>query len=168
MRTGNSKTLFPWAHTGGHSKNRESCTPFSMAGITLKMNIIQRVVRPSALPRMGVAQFRTTSVAASELYTERQAKLNRPVSPHVTIYAFPIVSISSITNRVTGVMLSSKCQACAFFVYHWFHKTLQKRNTDVAFFGLALPGTLQSNLLFCPSASLYWCSNYIIKSLKCK
>ena len=89
-----------------------------MAGITLKMNIIQRVVRPSALPRMGVAQFRTTSVAASELYTERQAKLNRPVSPHVTIYAFPIVSISSITNRVTGVMLSSKCQACAFFVYH--------------------------------------------------
>jgi succinate dehydrogenase (ubiquinone) cytochrome b560 subunit len=30
----------------------------------------------------------------------------RPVSPHVTIYAFPMAAISSITNRVTGVALS--------------------------------------------------------------
>jgi succinate dehydrogenase (ubiquinone) cytochrome b560 subunit len=30
----------------------------------------------------------------------------RPVSPHVTIYAFPIAAISSITNRVTGITLS--------------------------------------------------------------
>ena len=40
-----------------------------------------------------------------ETYTQRQAKLGRPVSPHVTIYAFPITAISSITNRVTGVGL---------------------------------------------------------------
>lgn len=26
----------------------------------------------------------------------------RPVSPHVTIYTFPITALSSITNRVTG------------------------------------------------------------------
>ena len=44
-----------------------------------------------------------------EPYTERQAKLNRPVSPHVTIYAFPTVAISSIMNRVTGVALSGTC-----------------------------------------------------------
>eukprot|EP00980_Cylindrotheca_fusiformis_P005729 scaffold1194_cov127-Cylindrotheca_fusiformis.AAC.6 len=30
----------------------------------------------------------------------------RPVSPHVSIYAFPIAAISSITNRVTGIMLA--------------------------------------------------------------
>ena len=30
----------------------------------------------------------------------------RPVSPHVTIYAFPIGALSSITNRVTGCALS--------------------------------------------------------------
>jgi succinate dehydrogenase (ubiquinone) cytochrome b560 subunit len=30
----------------------------------------------------------------------------RPVSPHVTIYAFPVGAISSITNRVTGCALS--------------------------------------------------------------
>merc|ERR1711862_504405 len=31
---------------------------------------------------------------------------NRPVSPHVTIYAFPVTAITSILNRVTGVALS--------------------------------------------------------------
>ena len=33
-------------------------------------------------------------------------KTQRPVSPHVTIYAFPITALTSITNRVTGVALS--------------------------------------------------------------
>jgi succinate dehydrogenase (ubiquinone) cytochrome b560 subunit len=35
--------------------------------------------------------------------------LGRPVSPHVTIYAFPITALSSITNRATGCIL-----ACGF------------------------------------------------------
>jgi succinate dehydrogenase (ubiquinone) cytochrome b560 subunit len=30
----------------------------------------------------------------------------RPVSPHVTIYSFPMAAIASITNRVTGCLLS--------------------------------------------------------------
>jgi hypothetical protein len=42
-----------------------------------------------------------------ESYTEKQAKKGRPVSPHVTIYKFPVVAISSITNRVTGVALTA-------------------------------------------------------------
>ena len=33
-------------------------------------------------------------------------RTGRPVSPHVTIYSFPIAAISSITNRVTGTALS--------------------------------------------------------------
>jgi succinate dehydrogenase (ubiquinone) cytochrome b560 subunit len=33
-------------------------------------------------------------------------KTGRPVSPHVTIYAFPAGALTSITNRVTGVALS--------------------------------------------------------------
>ena len=33
-------------------------------------------------------------------------KTGRPLSPHVTIYSFPIAALSSITNRVTGVALS--------------------------------------------------------------
>jgi len=34
------------------------------------------------------------------------SKTGRPVSPHVTIYSFPITALTSITNRATGVMLS--------------------------------------------------------------
>lgn len=33
-------------------------------------------------------------------------KTGRPVSPHLTIYSFPIGALSSITNRVTGCTLS--------------------------------------------------------------
>jgi succinate dehydrogenase (ubiquinone) cytochrome b560 subunit len=33
-------------------------------------------------------------------------KTGRPVSPHVSIYAFPVAAIASIMNRVTGVTLS--------------------------------------------------------------
>lgn len=36
-------------------------------------------------------------------------KTGRPVSPHVTIYAFPITAISSIANRATGMCLSFGC-----------------------------------------------------------
>jgi len=39
-------------------------------------------------------------------YSARMEKTGRPVSPHVTIYSFPIAAIASITNRVTGVALS--------------------------------------------------------------
>lgn len=48
----------------------------------------------------------TATGKVQESYTERMVKTGRPVSPHVTVYRFPIVAISSIANRVTGVMLS--------------------------------------------------------------
>lgn len=41
------------------------------------------------------------------LYTEEQQKKGRPLSPHVTVYKFPPVAISSITVRITGVALSA-------------------------------------------------------------
>ena len=44
--------------------------------------------------------------ATEASYTEQQIKKGRPVSPHVTIYKFPLAAISSITNRVTGCVLS--------------------------------------------------------------
>jgi len=39
----------------------------------------------------------------------------RPVSPHVTIYKFPIAAISSITNRVTGSVLTVGVIGTALF-----------------------------------------------------
>jgi hypothetical protein len=43
---------------------------------------------------------------SEESYTEAQIKKGRPVSPHITIYKFPITAISSISNRATGIVLS--------------------------------------------------------------
>ena len=39
-------------------------------------------------------------------YTEKMNKTGRPVSPHVTIYAWPTIAISSIMVRLTGVALT--------------------------------------------------------------
>ena len=39
-------------------------------------------------------------------YSSRMAKKGQPVSPHVTIYSFPVCALSSITTRVTGCALS--------------------------------------------------------------
>ncbi len=53
--------------------------------------------------------FRCLSYLMFKNYSERMRRKGRPVSPHVTIYAFPIAAISSITNRVTGCALSGLC-----------------------------------------------------------
>eukprot|EP00816_Leptocylindrus_hargravesii_P002370 CAMPEP_0196801148 /NCGR_PEP_ID=MMETSP1362-20130617/841_1 /TAXON_ID=163516 /ORGANISM="Leptocylindrus danicus, Strain CCMP1856" /LENGTH=168 /DNA_ID=CAMNT_0042171925 /DNA_START=36 /DNA_END=542 /DNA_ORIENTATION=+ len=39
-------------------------------------------------------------------YSARMERTGRPVSPHVTIYSFPVTALSSITIRITGVALS--------------------------------------------------------------
>lgn len=66
------------------------------------MSLLLRVAR-----RGGVSSsIRSLSTTAEETYTDRMKKKGRPVSPHVTTYAFPIVALSSITQRVTGVMLT--------------------------------------------------------------
>lgn len=48
--------------------------------------------------------IKTTSTHASRIQ-DNDAK-GRPVSPHVTIYAFPIAAITSVTHRVTGGLLA--------------------------------------------------------------
>ena len=61
--------------------------------------------------------YSRTAASSTEMsYTERQATLNRPVSPHVTIYAFPYVAIASITGRVTGVACAGKFLKCILFL----------------------------------------------------
>ena len=60
-----------------------------------------RRFQPARLPLA-----RALSVDAKESsYTDRMSKSGRPVSPHVTIYAFPITAVSSVLNRVTGMAL---------------------------------------------------------------
>lgn len=72
-----------------------------------------KFVRPAqiavrqTLPVGGVAGARFMATKTEELsYSEKQALKGRFVSPHVQIYKFPVVALSSITNRVTGVILT--------------------------------------------------------------
>ena len=61
----------------------------------------------SSLAVRGPAALRrakATIAAETPTYSERMDKTGKPVSPHVFIYAFPTIAISSITVRITGGM----------------------------------------------------------------
>lgn len=64
-----------------------------------------RSVRGSAL-RLAPLGAGALRPLATESYTDRMDKTGRPVSPHVTIYKFPVEALSSITTRITGVLLT--------------------------------------------------------------
>lgn len=51
---------------------------------------------------MNVSQQQQRSMS----HIEKNQKLGRPVSPHVTIYAFPLAAWSSVAHRVTGGLLT--------------------------------------------------------------
>jgi len=67
-----------------------------------------RAARAPARRVAAAASAPLSSATPEPSYSERMAAKypNRPVSPHVMIYSFPIVALSSITVRVTGVGLS--------------------------------------------------------------
>jgi len=99
------------------------------SALPLSARLVVRQLQPSIpLARFSPISLRspcvciTTSTASSAgVYEARQqavfpvnrigvnssgAKVERPVSPHVTIYSQPIPAVSSITNRVSGVLLT--------------------------------------------------------------
>ncbi|KAJ1619380.1 transmembrane protein putative [Pavlovales sp. CCMP2436] len=53
-----------------------------------------------------VARLPMTRPLSGPSFTERMDKTGRPMSPHLAIYKFPVAAISSITTRVTGVILT--------------------------------------------------------------
>lgn len=52
-----------------------------------------------------------------ETFTEKQEKLGRPCSPDVKIYKFSATAISSISNRITGCILSGGIYLTKWFNY---------------------------------------------------
>ena len=83
-------------------------------------SVVARFARPASLSAVTSAT-RFPAIAARGMtvlskdsaeefqksnYTARMAAKGNPMSPHVTVYAFPIVALSSITVRVTGVAMS--------------------------------------------------------------
>jgi succinate dehydrogenase (ubiquinone) cytochrome b560 subunit len=64
-----------------------------------------QLVRKNGIAMRPMMRLMSSS-AKKAPYSERMAAKGRPVSPNVEIYAFPIAAVSSITNRVTGVVLT--------------------------------------------------------------
>lgn len=58
-------------------------------------------------------EVRAVFSTSKESYTERMKKRGRPLSPALTIYAFPIAALSSITVRITGCILTAGCTGVA-------------------------------------------------------
>jgi succinate dehydrogenase (ubiquinone) cytochrome b560 subunit len=55
---------------------------------------------------MTILSKESASEFQKQNYSARMAATQRPVSPHVTIYSFPICALTSIATRVSGCMLS--------------------------------------------------------------
>ena len=90
----------------------------ALARRTARLPLVSSAARPRGRRLGGQRPRLAHERAAGESYTEAQAAKKRPLSPHVTIYAFPVSAISSITNRVTGVTLAVGCYglgALSFF-----------------------------------------------------
>ena len=56
---------------------------------------------------------RTLCAASKPSYTDRMDKTGRPVSPHLMIYRLPLIAISSVTVRLTGIIVSAAVIAIA-------------------------------------------------------
>ena len=67
-------------------------------------SLITRPFRSVSLASV-TPQSRAITVLSPEEY-EAQKKPDRPLSPHVTIYKFPLPALTSITTRATGAALT--------------------------------------------------------------
>ena len=64
------------------------------------MNMMLRALNAS--PRLTASAARRNMCT----YSERMDKTGRPISPHIFIYKFPTIAISSVMVRATGMMLT--------------------------------------------------------------
>jgi len=71
-----------------------------------KRSILQSGIFKNNVRNMTVLSKESADTYRKENYSHRMNKTGRPVSPHVTIYQFPIAALTSITIRVTGCALT--------------------------------------------------------------
>lgn len=54
---------------------------------------------PAALPTMTIKKYEPPQI---EHHDDKNERLKRPLSPHMTIYKFPMPAILSISHRASG------------------------------------------------------------------
>ena len=82
-------------------------------------------------------------------YSEKMDATGRPISPHITIYAWPTIAISSVMMRATGMMLSIGAPAPLCVVHPWrlpvrHAAPLPKRHSSSSAFGALCADTVAS------------------------
>lgn len=74
---------------------------------------------------MKVKTVQEVEAILEETHDNKNARLNRPMSPHLTIYQPQLTTILSITHRATGVALSGvtagfgACKFSFFLILNW-------------------------------------------------
>ncbi|XP_059609003.1 succinate dehydrogenase cytochrome b560 subunit, mitochondrial-like [Phlebotomus argentipes] len=66
-----------------------------------------RLGSPMIAARSIVLKSEAPKVETMENHDERNSKLGRPLSPHITIYKFELPANLSITHRITGMALAT-------------------------------------------------------------
>lgn len=56
-----------------------------------------------------------------ETHDEKNMRLKRPLSPHLTIYQVQLTSMLSVTHRATGIILSSYAIILGLGNYKYFY-----------------------------------------------
>lgn len=64
-----------------------------------------------------------------ETHDEKNTRLKRPMSPHLTIYQVQLTSVLSITHRITGAVLSSYVMALGMgkIMIFYLHRMIMKK-----------------------------------------
>jgi len=76
---------------------------------------------------MQVKTVQEVEEKSKETHDDKNNRLSRPMSPHLTIYKPQLTTILSITHRGTGVALSGVTAglgACKFYVFFIFNSLL--------------------------------------------
>lgn len=67
---------------------------------------LARAMAPQFYARAASIRAVGAPEAVQESHDERNMRLKRPLSPHLTVYKFQITSVLSITHRFTGLALT--------------------------------------------------------------
>jgi len=74
--------------------------------MALALNFAQRPLAGTAFCGKSFRSFGLLPIVLNQRHMTAVPKSQRPISPHVTIYKFPIPAISSIANRFCGAGLT--------------------------------------------------------------
>ncbi|XP_060568000.1 succinate dehydrogenase cytochrome b560 subunit, mitochondrial-like isoform X2 [Ruditapes philippinarum] len=79
-----------------------------MAG-SMRLNTVPRLLQASKCFQSCIipASSQTKAADQMEKYWKKNRDRNRPLSPHLTIYKLPVTAVMSISNRITGTILTA-------------------------------------------------------------